>query len=926
MVYQYVFEEGLEMSLVPDKDATPFASGPKVLELGLTGFTGRLIITQQALQQYSLTTTVQAEDDSYNDKHVDKDDGQSSSSSTESMHRLPQHQQHHLSEKPFSAGQDVSRSKQQTKDEANTATQQKPTPPTPSKAEASLQRRNAGVVPDPIDELAMVFCSSVQAPNNRQNVAVSVTQSNVDSVSTSSSSSYSGNSSVVEVVSVASSVSTRRHTSEDLRRGYSKEDTLDQLAAAFSTPASALPRNSQRSTVDISKIDESSRASSQAKSQQSHSTSSSRGEEDSSQRDSSIGTGKGDDDDPLAEFTTAFVALSTGPPKKDVEGGSIDASSNASAAPSLVSSSGSSSASSSSDGSVSEPQRRSGNTNKKSVDDDDNDETPEDPLTEFTNVFGQLTSAEQERNKNMGVDEESSAATSSGASSAYRSARSTSAHSSSISSVGEERRHRPSQQESLDDPLSDFAAAFGELSNTEKKPKQVDVIDESSRASSDDDSDEKPPSHSQTSTSQSDDPLTQFNKVYSEYSDDGEGPLSSSKLNTTANRAPEPPGAQEEQHRKKAAASINRKKSTAAKKRAASFSKKKGNKKASGNGNRRPSMSAERKQKIRDLFPTYPDVSTGSYGSLDPVGVYLHQKCVAPFERTLSPNDLRELLEVFPFAAYCADDKGRLPLHTLAENGALMQDPQGRQRATNLAKILIKAYPESVKYPDSDGMLPFVALVRDWIEVSYEDLTSDIEKELKGGTSGVAKKNTSRGSGQLGADGEYKSIAYDKLFPDTKMVPHVEWCLHMMSIVLDDMVGQGILKEALSAKNRQEQMVARHRYVGTIMASLPHLVKAVLFLDGGVGPVRKGIAQISFIRRALLSKGSIGGWLQEMALQKGQPSKLVIDYFHLLSNTTPEDYVGPKKSPNEDDVEAFHREKGRIYRTLEKMDLELPAS
>ena len=909
MVYQYVFEEGLEMSLVPNKDATPFASGPKVLELGLTGFTGRLIITQQALQQYSLTATAVAEGGSYNDRNADQDDRQSSSSSTEPTQRLPQHQQQETSKKTVSAGQDVSRSKQQTTDKA---TQQKAKPlPPPSKAEASLERRNAGVVPDPIDELAMVFCSSIQAPNKRQMVAVSVTQSNVmDSVSSSSSSYSWENSSVVEVVSVASSVSTRRHIMALEDRRDSKEDTLDQLAAAFSTPASALPRNSQRSTVDLSKIDESSRASSQAPSQQS----SSHGDEDSSQRDSSVGTGKANDDDLLAEFTTAFVALSTGPPKKDMEGGSIDASSDASAAPSLVSSSGSSSASSSSGGSF-------GNTNKKLVDDDDNDAAPVDPLTEFANVFGQLTSAEQERDKNMGVDEESSAA----ASSEYMSARSTSPHSSSISSVGEEQRHRPSQQEALDDPLSDFAAAFGELSNTKKQTKPTDVIDEasqtsgaqSSSASSDNNSDEKPLSHSHTSTSQSDDPLTQFNKVYSEYSDDGKGPMSSSKLNTTTNRAPEPPGDQVQQHQKKAAASVNSNKSAAAKKRSSSFSKKKATKKAPGSGNRRPSMTAERKQKIRDLFPTYPDVSTGSHGSLDPVGVYLHQKCDAPFERTLSPRDLRELLEVFPFAAYCADDKGRLPLHTLGENGALMQDLQGRQRATNLAKILIKAYPESVKYPDSDGMLPFVALVKEWIESSYEDLTSDIEKELKGGTSGMPKKR---------ADGEYKRLAYDKLFPDTKMVPHVEWCLHMMSIVLDDMVGQGILKEAFAAKARQEQMEARHRYVGTIMASLPHLIKAVLFLDGGVGPVRKSIAQISFIRRALLSKGSVGGWLEDMALKKGQPSKLVIDYFHLLSNTSPEDFVGNKRAPNEDDVEAFHREKGRIYRAIEKMDLELPAS
>ena len=69
---------------------------------------------------------------------------------------------------------------------------------------------------------------------------------------------------------------------------------------------------------------------------------------------------------------------------------------------------------------------------------------------------------------------------------------------------------------------------------------------------------------------------------------------------------------------------------------------------------------------------------------------------------------------------------------------------------------------------------------------------------------------------------------------------------------------------------------------------------------------------------------TINFFFEGMASKQGQPSKLVVDYFYLLSNTTPEDYVGRKKSYDEEDVEAFHREKGRVYRALEKMNLELP--
>lgn len=925
------------MSLVPEKEATPFASGPKILELGLTGFTGRLIISQQALQQYSLSIS---KNKSNNNDNKDAQSASTASLTGRTIQRQPQQQSDQQQQKTNQStttkevpstskrqtqgdeteNEDTSkRSKQrQTQRKATKTVSYQPQPPPCDLTATSRDRRNAGGgVPGSLDEMANVFTSTVATPTmTSKSVSVSIAQLGVDSVSTASSNhsnnnnsyhSGSTNDNVVEVVSVASSVSTR-----EARRRDSKEDTLAQLATAFSTSGWALPHGGNTTKEHLDKIDENSRnsgfqscESSQQSSQQQQSYSSNSQGEDSSERA---------EGDPLSEFATAFVALSGIPGRNHNIGssGSIDGSSvgSASVAPSLVSSSGSSSADS---------ERPEESSRRR------NEQQPSDPLSDFTAAFGELSSVEQ-RKKTPELDEESAAAESSG----YQSARS-SAHSSSISSSGDrdnkrqqQRKHqqkrRNRESPSPQDPLSDFTAAFGELSAIENQSKQTDVIDEASKSSAaplssnGSSHNDLPPSHSNTS---SDDPLTQFTKVYSEYAEDP-GVMSSQAPNSTDTgvvvvRAPEPPASPSQQ--------------TAASKLKAQQGKKKPTKKAGAGGPRRASMSTDRKRKIRELFPNYPDVSTGSHGSLDPVGVYLHQKCAAPLDKTLTPRDLRELLEVFPFAAYCAEDKGRLPLHTLGENSQLVQDQQGRQRATNLAKILIRAYPESVKYPDSNGMLPFVQLVRQWIELSYEAV-APVDQPKGGITASAAmpprKTSFSRGS-SLVVDSSDRNLSYEKLFPDTVLAPYVEWCLQMMSIVLDDMVGQGILKEAFAGKPLREQMDSRRLYVGIILGSLPYLIKSVLFLDGGDGPVRQRIAQMPFIRRALLSKESVGGWIQAMVIENGKPSKIAIDYFHLLSNTTPDDLVGHKRSPDDQDVEAFHKERERVYRAIEKMEMIIPS-
>jgi len=777
------------MSLVPDKESTHFASGPKILELGLTGFTGRLIISQQALKQYTLV----AADDNDDDDDDENSDIQTSSTTSFSKRRSRQDTQ----------AKEVQEMQQQQASKSTITAEQKTR--TSSKAtfySTSNNEKPALSKPKPnrtLDQLAEVMLLDVpSAPKNTTQRSVSATIGvDVDS--------SSGHSSGVEVVSVASSVSTRGGNEKRSR----KEDTLTQLATAFTEPVTDLHQLSSSREI-MERIDEDSQ---QASSQS-----------NGSSRKGGVSSNDSEND-PLTAFATAFVALDSASSNKGTKQGvSID-SSGSSREPSLVSSSASSE-------------------------------------SEQSDIQSQVVKNE-------------------------------------------------SDPTSSTDPLSQFAEVFGELSAVKSKPNQGDIIDEASKSSRTESSEEEPhepsQSHSHTSASQqSDDPLTQFTNVYKEYSDGDHPPMSPQTPATSppppfpsATRERGPPG--KYSHRQSQQATTKKKR----------VSKTQGSRRVS-------IMTAERKKKIRDLFPNYPDVRAGSHGSFDPVGAYLHQKCAAPLAHTLKARDLRELLEVFPFAAYCADDKGRLPLHTLGENSQLVQDQQGRTRATNLARILIRAYPESVKYPDSEGMLPFVALIYQWVEQCYD------------GNDGSAAPNKSKkallnSTGALGEASKETNSAYNNIFPNRAMTPQVEWCLRLMSIVLDDMVGRGILKEAFASKSLQEQMESRRRYVDTILERVPYLVKAILFLDAGDGPTRKRIAQMSFVRRALLSRESVGGWIQAMASRQGQPSRVAMDYFQLLRNTTPQDFVGPKREPDEEDVEAFKKHRDRVYRKIEKMELILPS-
>ena len=899
MVYQYCFQEGLEMSLVPEQEAPPFGSGPKILELALTGFTGRLIINKQALQQYSLDNYGQV---SIYHNNVEKSDINDDSSyedapetHTRERQRQQQQQQQQLPPRHPHPPTAAATRQQERPDTASVRSsldppsQHPPPPPRsrrqdpaahspykhrpkspPSLAIQRKKRPNPGPTSNPtIDELAQVFASP---PTRKAQEDASIDDSGI------------------EVLSVASSVSTRGAAA----RPRTRDEKLDEFASVFCIKSQK--KVGENASVSIDDGSAEGRGS-DASSQESDDNKYSRQRGESEQRRDRR---KEEDipDDPLSQFASAYVTKAGPGSKSGID--SIDSNSSASPAPSLASSSGSSASSvpytkTDRRGQQQQQKQQSGAQQKVRK------QQPADPLSEFVEAFGSASRTGVKVTDNTSLDEDSGPA-----SSAYSIGHEdTSSYTDTSSAAYSSSVYKSQKQYSQPlDPLDEYTQVFVTPVNMDSSAKQQeerDMIDEESGPSNSDasinsENDRNITNHSgDTPTSQSDDPLSQFNRAYQQTSDDD---AVGSHVMT---RAPEPPQGSSGSGRdtmQQPPQPVQRvpKSPTKPKKRQPQQPKVKKLVKGGG-GLVKPKMSADRKQKIRDLFPNYPDVSTGKQGSLDPVGVYLHRKCSASFENTLTQKDLRELLEVFPFAAYCADEKGRLPLHTLGENEELTREPQGRQRATLLAKTLIKAYPESVRYPDGQGYLPFVSVVYHWVEETYSTAVAEmkLEKEIPKGT----------------------EVSYDRVFPQSELLPSVEWCLDMLALVLDDMVGRGLLKAAPV----EEQMEARRVYTINVLKTVPYLLKALLFLERAN---RIKMTKNAFVKRAVLCPESIGPWLQAMALRKGAPSKLAIDYFQLLAKTTSEDFVGPNRTPEGTDIETFMRERERVHRAIETMELTIP--
>jgi hypothetical protein len=69
-----------------------------------------------------------------------------------------------------------------------------------------------------------------------------------------------------------------------------------------------------------------------------------------------------------------------------------------------------------------------------------------------------------------------------------------------------------------------------------------------------------------------------------------------------------------------------------------------------------------------------------------------------------------------------SDSRGRLPLHVLSENLALLDSLQGQEIAREIALQLMEVFPESLVAEDIDRRIPFQLLIHHWVVTGYKQV------------------------------------------------------------------------------------------------------------------------------------------------------------------------------------------------------------
>jgi hypothetical protein len=349
---------------------------------------------------------------------------------------------------------------------------------------------------------------------------------------------------------------------------------------------------------------------------------------------------------------------------------------------------------------------------------------------------------------------------------------------------------------------------------------------------------------------------------------------------------------------------------------------------------RMPLQIQERRNKEREV------------ANADPHHTRLHIQCGKP-DTTL--HQLRDAFIRNPEAVSIRNSRGCLPLHILADNEELAQNPQGRELATTFALELMRAHPESVTCKDISGNMPFMGLIRAWLDWVYETVKKSKGSKARNpnAKSGVGavdrlrdrisilhsnKDDSPRVSSHdlndtaLPPQGGRKSwlpSGSSQSFPRVSLWHEVEWCFSMLSLVMDELGGRsgGLHKNTrrnLRAPDLQDK-ICRDFLARYMAEQLPFLLKTVLLLEEEGGDTRRRLLKMSIFRRILVCPESVGPWLTAMLRKKGIPSIRAVDYLAMLSQTSVEDYVGEFRTILLEDVDDFHEHRRLLFDAVEEL-------
>jgi hypothetical protein len=311
------------------------------------------------------------------------------------------------------------------------------------------------------------------------------------------------------------------------------------------------------------------------------------------------------------------------------------------------------------------------------------------------------------------------------------------------------------------------------------------------------------------------------------------------------------------------------------------------------------------------------------------LGSSLHDKCRKP---NVTLDELRETLAQEPLAASQPDVTGRLPLHIIGENEALLSTRHGREDATLFCLELMDAYPDGIVATDNFGRFPFTNMVLEWVFVATERLgLDDQDNEAMEKFLNLFRRHRREKTNPFQSIMSQFSTATphalefnpattsQSVLVDVVVGPILEWSFVMLSTSFDHCCGR--------FRKTGGGMRSRARTVGSELAkhvaSIPLLFRTMLLIDDE--EVRNHLLHLPIIRRTALRIESIGPWLVAMLRKQGIKSIRVVDHFEMVSSIGVKDVIGNYMTPRSEDFTLLLEEREMTYDAIENLGHIIPS-
>jgi hypothetical protein len=199
------------------------------------------------------------------------------------------------------------------------------------------------------------------------------------------------------------------------------------------------------------------------------------------------------------------------------------------------------------------------------------------------------------------------------------------------------------------------------------------------------------------------------------------------------------------------------------------------------------------------------------------------------------------------------------------------------------------------------------------------DEHNDSQQETNTNTASISLDNAKNSNPLL-----KKEDVREKRFNGVRTSPHVEWCLHMLSAIIEHLEKP---RESPLTEVKKRQAIVQ--VIVEAVASVPFFIQTLLLIEDDL--TRENIFSLTVVRRVVLNPLSMGKWLTSMLSSDNTKKKVApgraVAYLKRLSDiTTGEDATDASwAGPSERDQKSIAKRKNDVYQAVGEVDNLIPS-